>query len=134
MRAALVIALVLAACAEPWPLNEPAEPPPGEAEALELVTAIYEAEMGPLVFAGSLTWYAGDCLEPTPRASGCVIGATDGAAVHLVRRSSIAASALAHELMHYHLAALGLPGDEDHSSPLWQLTLEAEDTLDERGL
>lgn len=134
MKLAL-LCLLLAACGEVYPLNEPVEPPPGADEAADLVAAFYTAQLGepPLGRDYTIAWYAGDCLEP--RETTCVRGATitpdwpnDYVDVALVYAPRPSYSSLAHELLHV------WGGNAEHTDSKWKLLPEAEELLRSNGL
>jgi hypothetical protein len=135
MRRAL-LAILLAACGAPDP--HCLGPRPGEAEAVALVAQVYGVDQPPLP---AIAWWDEPC-PGDPRSAvfldgqclhGAVLYPTPAGwcPVQVAWRSSYAASALAHELMHFwQLPRL----DPAHTSPEWSREADAVAALRAAGL
>jgi hypothetical protein len=143
MRGAIVAALALAACGVPQPTNDEVDAPPGADAAAAIVVHEWSERMGVDLAVEDLPlvrWFEGPCLDYGD--DGGLRCTTGGFAqhpygepeIHVVARSPLHESKLAHEVLHWALDQANGDDDHDHLGPMWATVVDVERVLLAAGL
>lgn len=140
---AVAMAVELAGCSVPEPVNEEVDAPPDAEDAAEIVTQEWAERMGAeLGELPAIRWYVGECLDygdgcetraGEERWGGYAHGPFADPEIHVLVRGPIHESMLSHEVLHWALDERGDP-DRYHEDMAWSQVIEVDDVLIRAGM